>query len=113
MTHDNSVSMEIVTDRCEMDWLGIVVFSLNLKAGLSLDRSCEAHTVVGAVVHRVVLPEEYISQNPQGLSILRGQVGGGDANTAAIAVLGQKNTKDHRKSRQLEEHMENRPLQGL
>ena len=74
--------------------MDVVVFSPNPKVEwLSLGSSGKAHAVVGAVIHRVVRPEEYISQNPQGLSILRGQVGGGDANAASISILVQTDNK--------------------
>lgn len=43
--------------------------------------------VVCAVVDGVVLHEEYISQNPQGLSVLGRQVGGGDPHGTDLVVL--------------------------
>lgn len=51
------------------------------------DGSAEAHTVVGAVIDRVVLPQEDITKDPQGLSVLRGQVCGADAHHAVLVAV--------------------------
>ena len=44
----------------------------------------KAHAVVAAIIDGVVLSEEHVSKDPQGLSILRGQVGWGDAHYAVL-----------------------------
>lgn len=53
-----------------------------------LDSWSKADTVVGTVIDGVVHSEEHISKDPEGLAILRRQVGGGDAHwTVLVSIL--------------------------
>ena len=47
----------------------------------------EAHAVIGAVVDGVVLPQEDVPKDPQGLSALGGQVGGPDVHAAVLVPV--------------------------
>lgn len=53
----------------------------------SLGSSGKAHPVVAQVVDGIVGPEEDIPEDPQGLAVLGGQVGGLDSHGAVVVVL--------------------------
>lgn len=46
------------------------------------------------IIDRVVLPEEDISKDPEGLSILGRQIGGLNPNGAVAIILGNNGEKD-------------------
>lgn len=75
--------------------MGILWHSMGWERGwnsLPLDRQGEAHTVVGHVEDGVIFLQENISQDPEGLPVLRGQVGDLDAQ-GAVAIALQEGTQ--------------------
>lgn len=60
----------------------------------SLDGSGEAHPVIAHVEDGVVRPEEDIPEDPDGLAILRGQIGGLKAHHA-VAILLFNREREH------------------
>lgn len=75
--------------------MGILWHSMGWERGwnsLPLDRQGEAHTVVGHVEDGVIFLQENISQDPEGLPVLRGQVGDLDAQ-GAVAIALQEGTE--------------------
>lgn len=56
-------------------------------ASIGLCSSCKPNLVIAQIINGIVLPEEYITQDPERLSILRRQVGRHDANSAVATVL--------------------------
>lgn len=64
--------------------------------GRGLSSSGESNAVVLSVVDGVILPQEHISQNPQGLAVLGRQVGTHDAAGAvllSVLVVLEEETK--------------------
>lgn len=60
--------------------------------GPSLGREGKAHPVVGHVEDRVILLEEDVSQNPQGLPSGGGEVSGLNSKPAVAVVLKRQRT---------------------